>query len=884
MKPLEGTDKGKKNAAGFVKKDSNRSEVTALSDTVGGDILERVTDALIALDSDWNYTFVSERSAEILNRDRASLIGKNVWIEFPELINSPFYHAVHEAMKEQVTVEYDHYFDELHKWVQFRIFPSLSGLTILFVNITIKKMALDILSQREQELKALVENSPDIVARIDSDFRYLYINQAIYCILGLRPEDVVGRTNQELGMMCEDVGFWDKQYKKVFTERKELEIDYEYVLPAKRIVLNSRLIPEMDGEGSVKSILTISRDITTQRDIEKQLIESRRTLETLMNNLPGMVYKCRNDKDWTIEFMSSGCFAISGYYPEDFIDNNKITYNELIHPNDRDFVWNEVQKALSNRKSFEFEYRIINASGEEKWVCEQGSGVFSRDNELLFIEGFITDITKRKISEKALIESEERIARAEDFSLVMLTHVGLDGTWLKVPKSLCQLLGYTEEELLHGKFTDVTHPDDIDQDLALCRKLINGDMKSFDLQKRYITKDGRIVWIELNCSIVKDERDRPVHFITYIRDITERKRMDFALEESEQRFRILFEKSPFAICISRGGIILFMNSSFLKLVGYDDESELIGKNVADLIVPSERDYVLGKITARDEGQEVPNNYELMAMRKDGHLFYIKTELSYIDLPDGQATLSYIKDITESKKAELALKQSELALKEINQDLNTFIYKSSHDLKGPLASIMGLTNVALNEIKDETALYYMKLINQSVYKLDNTLMNLLKMIHIRENSLENCSVNFKELINEILESLHHMPGFNNIQFNLNISEVDFKTDVNTLSSVLQNLIDNSIKYQQKYISKPYINITVSPFHEGVKIEIQDNGVGIPHELQDRVFDMFVRGNQNSKGSGLGLYITKTAVEKLKGTIHLVSESNLGTKFTIYLPSN
>jgi PAS domain S-box-containing protein len=151
----------------------------------------------------------------------------------------------------------------------------------------------------------------------------------------------------------------------------------------------------------------------------------------------------------------------------------------------------------------------------------------------------VIDITERKRAEAALRESEERLARTETFSLVMVTHVDLEGRWLKVPPTLCELLGYTAVELLGRRFHEVTHPEDIDADWNQCLRLIRGEIKSFDLEKRYVRKDGGIVWVYINCSVVTDTQDKPVHFLTYIRDITNRKLNEEKLREYQESLRQL---------------------------------------------------------------------------------------------------------------------------------------------------------------------------------------------------------------------------------------------------------------------------------------------------------------------------------------------------------
>ena len=136
--------------------------------------------------------------------------------------------------------------------------------------------------------------------------------------------------------------------------------------------------------------------------VYEELGESHRTLSTLLGNLPGMVYRCRNDKDWTLEFTSDGCLDLTGYSPEDFASHRRISYAQLIHPEDRDPVWNNVQDALHDKRPFQLVYRITTAQGEMKWVWEQGRGVFSPDGDLLALEGFITDITERAQAQERL--------------------------------------------------------------------------------------------------------------------------------------------------------------------------------------------------------------------------------------------------------------------------------------------------------------------------------------------------------------------------------------------------------------------------------------------------------------------------------------------------
>ncbi len=138
----------------------------------------------------------------------------------------------------------------------------------------------------------------------------------------------------------------------------------------------------------------------TNNTISHELIESRRKLITLMDNLPGIAYRCLNDKNWTMEFISSGCRELTEYNTEELLNNKIISYNDLIHTDDQEKVWVGVQHGVSNHKPYRLIYRIRTKSGKEKWVWEQGTGVFNDDGELLALEGFITDISETKNYEK----------------------------------------------------------------------------------------------------------------------------------------------------------------------------------------------------------------------------------------------------------------------------------------------------------------------------------------------------------------------------------------------------------------------------------------------------------------------------------------------------
>jgi PAS domain S-box-containing protein len=167
---------------------------------------------------------------------------------------------------------------------------------------------------------------------------------------------------------------------------------------------NAVLSPLVEDD-EVVGFLNVTTDATERRAAEKALEESQRALSTLISNLPGMAYRCRNDPHWTMTFVSEGSLDLTGYRPDELIESRRISYGDLIHPEDREMVWKAVQVGVADRKPFQMTYRIVTPDGV-KWVWEQGRGVYSDDGALLALEGFMTDITERVMNEQTL---EQRV-------------------------------------------------------------------------------------------------------------------------------------------------------------------------------------------------------------------------------------------------------------------------------------------------------------------------------------------------------------------------------------------------------------------------------------------------------------------------------------------
>jgi PAS domain S-box-containing protein len=273
------------------------------------------------------------------------------------------------------------------------------------------------------------------------------------------------------------------------------------------------------------------------------------------------------------------------------------------------------------------------------------------------------------------------------------------------------------------------------------------------------------------------------------------------------------------------------------------------------------------------------SFETIHQHKEGRLIPVSIFLQYtITIYDAPCFIAIVKDVTEQKKIEANLKSS-------NNELERFIYKVSHDLRGPLTTIKGLLNLASIEIKDRLASQYFDLINTTSIRLSGTLDDLSEAIRIKQRQPKIVTVDFDALVGQLIAQYPHGKELNKVNIvRQNLTENEFKSDESLVTVILKNLIYNAIQYGTNGSKKGQITLTFKPYKEGVMISVKDEGVGIHKNEQKKIFDLFYRASYNSIGSGMGLYLVKNSVDKLSGTILLKSKELQGSEFIVWLPNN
>ncbi|PIF30291.1 phospho-acceptor domain-containing protein [Flavobacterium sp. 9] len=225
------------------------------------------------------------------------------------------------------------------------------------------------------------------------------------------------------------------------------------------------------------------------------------------------------------------------------------------------------------------------------------------------------------------------------------------------------------------------------------------------------------------------------------------------------------------------------------------------------------------------------------------------------------------------------------LRTANYELDRFVYSTSHDLRAPLNSMLGLIEIAKDDTNEELTLEHLKMLNTSAKKLDSFICDILDYSRNSRMEVQMEQINFAELLKDVTQNLKFI-GNNNrtVEFKIEITgETSISSDKNRLITIFSNLISNAIRYQNPKIPNPFVSIKVDTSQTEINIEIQDNGIGIDKESQTKIFNMFYRVSHESVGSGLGLYIVKEAVNKLNGEIKVQSEKGTGTTFLIKIPN-
>ena len=437
----------------------------------------------------------------------------------------------------------------------------------------------------------------------------------------------------------------------------------------------------------------LRRDKELQEDLIRRktqaLAERERAFFTLTDNLPGMAYRCRNDIDWTMEFVSSGCRELTGYDSPELINNHTVSYGELIHPEDREKVWKDVQHALSEGRAFTITYRIKASGGAEKWVWEQGRGVTAPTGRLLAVEGFVIDITERKRLEDALVSRENWLAQTLQGSPIAVFIVDKNHVVTHWNRGCEALTGYSGSQMVGKRLQ--WKPFYTEKRPVLADLIVDGDLDRFHelygnkrAQRAKTVQDaweaydffrdlgGKPRHVHFMAAPIRDVEGNVIGAIETLQDITRQKAFEYELMQSEKRYRVLTEQVADGVAVIQEGTFAFVNDPLVAMFGHQSQENLLDRKITDFVC-GESKRMLSRLRQEVETGTVPSQVVRMKCKKsDQSDFWIETHNRFIDWRGRGAVLATVRDITELKRQEEALKKESEDLRHENIRLKSSI--------------------------------------------------------------------------------------------------------------------------------------------------------------------------------------------------------------------
>jgi PAS domain S-box-containing protein len=750
-----------------------------------------------------------------------------------------------------------------------------------------KKASELLLKENEEKLQSIFKTAPVGIGLVVNRV-LIEINDTFCNMTGYTRGELIGKSSEILYSSNEEFLDAGKEKYQQIAEKGTGTVETKFKCKDGRIINVILSSTPLDKTNNSKGVTFTVLDITERKKTEDDLRNAHRSINTLISNLQGMVYRCKNDKQFTMEFLSQGASELTGYPPEDLLYNSKISYNDLIHKDDQDYVRTEVQNGLKSRKHFQITYRIITKSGEIRWVWEKGEGIFNKSGELEFLEGFITDITQRKNMEEALRVSQQLFETLAQTSPVGIFRTNTDGLTTYVNPKWKELAGLTSEEAIGFGWVKAVHPDDREK----LERGWNSDVQSqisSTREFRFLRSDGSVVW-GMGNAVPDLVDDNIAGYIGTITNITLRKQAEIALKQSEEKYRRIFENVQDVYYeTSIDGKILEVSPSIENLSGGNYKMEdLIGKSMYDFYSePQERQLIVTELKAKG----FINDFEITLKKREGLntpcSISAKLILDHNGLPE--KIVGSMHDITDRKNVSDALRLAKEKAEASDRLKTEFLNNISHEVRTPLNGILGFAEImSLQDLSEEEKKESLAMLFESSNRLLNTITNYMDISLITSGSL---SVNKKDFIPaEILWKI-----FNNfepacinkkLELFLEIPEQSDNYFINSDPEICQKILTHFLDNAVKFTEKGSIHFGFNHKDDHLEFFVKDTGIGINLESFNIIFDRFVKDSSGpykvSEGSGLGLSIARGMSEAIGGKIRLESEPGAGSCFFLKVP--
>lgn len=627
-----------------------------------------------------------------------------------------------------------------------------------------------------------------------------------------------------------------------------------------------------DTQGKLLSYDALIQDITERKQAEEALRSSEERFRMVADFAYDWEYWVNPDGNYV--YVSPSCERITGFGVTDFLEDSSLL-ETIAHPKDQQMILRHVQEELESREPLHLDFRIITASGQERWISHYCQPVYSADR-CLGRRASNRDITLRRQAEEALRESEEKFRLIFENALNAIFWASPEtGLITNCNKAAESLLEKGRDEIVGQHQTRLHPPQKAQYFSDMFRRHIE-EKGCVDNEAVIITKSGRIVPVHITASVITVGGRRIVQGI--FQDITERRRVEEALQESETKYSTLAESSLTGIYIDQDGRIVFANNRFAEIYRYPKD-EAVGIESWKVVHPEDRDMTNAIRAKRLRGEDAPSQYEARGLTKDGETIWIKRRNRRIDYKGRPAILGNIVDVTEQKRTEEELRK-------INTELNNFVDVVSHDLKNPIIVIHGLASKVLKSYQDtldERACGYLAQIRASSLRMEALIRDLLALSKIGHVVSTFHNVPSLQIVTKVISDLEDRLKEKCVELAVADNLPTICCDPERMYQVFENLLVNGIKFTGS-ADRPVIEIGCRDSGDSHQFYVRDNGIGIDSKHHRRIFEMFHRLQEieDKDGTGLGLAIVDRIVNNHGGKVWVESEKGKGAIFYFTLP--
>ncbi len=622
------------------------------------------------------------------------------------------------------------------------------------------------------------------------------------------------------------------------------------------------------------------------REQTEELRESEARYRRLLESVTSYVYTVTlKDGRPGATVHGPGCEVVTGFTPEEYAADPYLWYR-MVHDDDRPLIIDLAQRILEECLPISLEHRIHHKDGTVRWVQTTLVPHRTVRGQLLSYDGIITEITERRRAEETLFQLTKRWARTFDAVPDLIAILDTDFRIVQANKAMADRLGCTPEECVG----------------QVCYRAVHGTEAppSFCPHQRTV-KDYREHMAEMcaerlggdfivSTSPIYDSEGQMIGSVHVARDITDRKRTEEGLKESEERYRVAIESSNDGIVIVKDDRYIFVNQKFIKIFGYDRLEEVLGQPITIVVHPCDHKRITEFNRLRQEGDAVPSRYEFKGVRRDGGEVFIEVSATKTTYRGEMVSLAFLRDVTEHKKLEALLQQAQKM-----EAIGTLAGGIAHDFNNILGAIMGFTQLALYDLPEGSPLQH-KL--DQVLKASERARDLVNQIlaFSRQNDREMKPTQILPVIKEGLKLLRaSLPKTIEIKKRLAVREDLILGDPTQIHQILMNLCTNAaqaiggrpglieVVLEEMFLGAEEVGafpgLSEGPF---LRLSVRDTGEGIDPTILARIFDPFFTTKKPGEGTGMGLSVVHGIVKSHGGKITVYSEPDKGTTFNVYLP--